>query len=153
MAIPDTYRRQAIVEALVARLEAIRSDDEFETDAGQAVFVGETPQLGPDDPNEAIAISIGDDEVRYQGENVFLVLPVTIEALVKGDLDRPYLTAERVLGDIKRAIELSDRTLGGLVRRQIERSVTRTLRREPGMTAVGIGVTYLCPYVEAWGAP
>lgn len=148
-----TYLRQAIVEAVLARLQAIRSEDGFATDAGQAVFLGETPQLGPDDPNEAIAIVIGEDTIGYQGENLLVILPLEVQALAKAELDQAYLAVERVLGDIKTAIELTDRTLGGLVRRQIERDVTVTLKREPGMAVVGVSVTYRCPYIEAWGNP
>lgn len=145
--------REQILEVVLARLRAIAQVDGFSTNAGAAVYLGEAPALGPDDRDVAIVIGIGDDAVRYQGEQLYLDLPLEIGALAKADLSAPYLAAEAVLADIKRAMELTDRTLGGLVKRQMERSPTRTLPREPGSTAVGVAITYVCPYTEVWGNP
>jgi hypothetical protein len=76
-----------------------------------------------------------------------------VAALAKADLDDPYLAVEAVLGDIKRAIELEDRSLGGLVDQRFERGRTRPFEREEGSTAVGVIVPYIVPYYESWGAP
>lgn len=146
-------KRQDILEALRARLQAITRIGGYATDAGALVFLGEQPDLGPDDPDVALAIGVGDDEPGHQGEHVFIRLPLEIQAIAKASLDEPWLTIEAVIGDIKKAVEQSDRTLGGYVKRQIERGVTRTLAREPGSTTVGVGITYVAPYVEVWGAP
>ena len=146
-------RRRLIVEALKARVEAIRVANGFETDAGVTVFLGETPPLGPDDPETAIAIVVGDEDPQYQGANLFIRLPVAIQALARADLEQPWLAVEDLIGDIKRAVELEDRTLGGLVKRQIERGSVVALEREPGSTTVGAAVTFVCPYVEGWGTP
>lgn len=142
--MPDPYRRQAIVEAFRSRLQAIEIGP---------VFLNETPTLGPDDPAIALAVLIGDDTPRFQGERILLTLPVEIQILAKADLDEPWLAVERTLGEVKKGIELADRTLGGAVLRQIERGVTRTLPRELGSTTVGAGLTYLAPYPESWGKP
>lgn len=146
-------RRRSILEAVKTRLEAIRQDDGYATDAGETVFLGEAPALGPDDPDVAIVILVGEDEPHFQGEHVLLRLPLEIQAVAKADLDEPWLAVEDVLGDIKMAVETTDRTLGGLVKRQIERGATVTLEREPGSTYVGATLTYYAPYTERWGHP
>lgn len=149
--------RQSILDTLHTRLTAIQTAAGFETNAGSAVYFGETVQLGEDDPEVAIALVVGEDEPSYQGEQILINLPVFIQALAKatsaGRLDTAYVAAEAVLGDIKRAIELSDRTLGGYVKRQIRRGTTRTIAREPGSTTVGVSIAYLCPYTEVFGDP
>lgn len=146
-------RRQLILEALRDRLALITVEHGFNTDAGATLFTGETPELGEGDPEVAIALLVRDEEPQFQGENILTRLPIEIQALAKADLNDPYLVAEQILGDIKRAVELDDRTLGGLVRRQLERGVTRTLTRQPGSVTVGVGVLYVAPYVEKWGHP
>lgn len=145
-----TSRRQLILEALQARVSAILLAGGFATDAGATVFLGETPQLGPDDPFEAIALVPDDDSVQDKGY-LFVQLPVAVQALAKADLDAPWETIEAILGDIKAAVELDDKTLGGLLKAPMMRGTTRTLAREPGSTTVGAGVTYICSYVEQWG--
>jgi hypothetical protein len=125
----------------------------FVTDAGATVFMGEVLSLGESDPDVVLALVVADDFVRSQQVTVALTLQVEIQALARAELAQPWVIVEAVLGDIKRAIELEDRTLGGLVRQQVLRGVTRTLPREPGTPTVGVGVTYLLPYVEEWGTP
>lgn len=145
--------RQELLSAFAARVGAIQKVDGFQTDAGLTVFLGETPALGADDPAEAIAIVVGDDEPRYQGEQILIRLPILLVALVKAELEEPWVAIEAILADLKTAVELPDRTLGGLVRRQIERGQTRTLPREMGSTTVAAALTYWCPYLEVWGTP
>jgi hypothetical protein len=145
--------RESILAALLARVGAIQIAAGFTSDAGLAVTLGESPLLGPDDPDVAIAILVNDDDPKYQGMQIMIRLPVSIQALANPNLADPWLAVEALLGDIKRAVELEDRTLGGLVKRQIERGPTRTVLREPGSTVVGAQVTYICPYTECWGNP
>ena len=146
-------KREAILTALIARVSAIQVANGFATDAGAVVIVGETPELGPDDPTVALAVILGDDQPGYQGEHVFVELPIGIQALARADLEQPWLSIEAVIADIKRAVELEDRTLGGVVRRFLQRGPTRALPREPGSTTVGAVVTYIAPFVEQWGNP
>lgn len=150
MAVP---MRQRILEAFMARIQQITVENGYETDAGSRVYLGETPELGEDDPINAIAIIVGDTEPQYQGAQVLERLPVEIQALAKADLDQPYIAAEVILGDIVRAVEQEDRTLGGVVKRQIEVGPTRTMRRESGMTTVGISITYYAPFTRVFGRP
>lgn len=146
-------KRREIIEAIVARLEAITTAGGFNTDAGALVFLNEAPALGEDDPDEAIAVMVGEDEVGFQGEHMMINLPIDVQAIAKASIDDPYLAAEAVLQDVKTAMELADRTLGGLVKRQFLRRSTRTLEREPGSTYVGVVITYVVPYTEQWGRP
>lgn len=149
----DPSRRHAILAVFASRLAAIQVANGYQTDAGLAVYLGVAPELGESDPDAAIAILAGDDVVKYQGENLAIDFPVILAAIAKADLAEPWAAIELLLDDIKRAVELPDRTLGKLVPRQILRGSTRTLPREPGSTTVGVGVTYVAPYVERWGAP
>lgn len=145
--------RQQILEVVIARLERITRDNGYDTDAGAAVRLGEAPAFGPDDPDEAIAVLLDDDRPGKSMEQVFIELPVAIAALARPDLAAPWVVVEQVLSDVKRAMEQTDRTLGGLLHRRMERGTTRTLPREEGSLVVGATVTYICPYVEVWGAP
>lgn len=155
-------RRELILERIVSRLEAISLSHDtiaFATDAGQAVFLGEMPGFGPDDPPYAIVVTVGDDEVAYEGEAFLIQMPIGVQAVVPADLAKPYMASEAVAADIKRAIELPDdvdggRTLGGLLAwHGLERGSTRVLQREPGSTFVGSEVQYGAPYREGHGHP
>jgi hypothetical protein len=146
-------RRQALGLAILERISAVRTADGFETDLGALVFWGEAVVLGDGDPEIAAAVIFGSDIVSYQGENVLTTLPIEIQVVAKANLDKPWLTIEAALGDVKRAMETADRTLGGLIPRQIRRGMTRTLPREPGSEMIGLGLTYLAELLEAWGRP
>lgn len=152
--------RQQLLEAYLARLSDIQIANGYQTDVGAnpttQIILGESVELGKDDPDVAIAIVIGDEEVRRSDENVFSFLPVEFQGLAKiaaGGFTAAYLAAEALLGDIKKAIEQPDRGFGGLVRPRIERALVRTLPRQPGSTTAGVGITYLAPRLEKWGAP
>lgn len=149
----DAPKRQRILETVLARLQRITVENGRLTNAGERVYLGESPELGPDDPINAIAVMVQDTDVKFQGMNIYEVMPIEIQALARADIEAPYVSAEAVLGDIVAAIEQEDRTMGGLVLRQIELGTTRVVPREAGMTTVGVGITYFCPFVRAWGQP
>jgi hypothetical protein len=154
--MPDlTPRRLFILRALSARVAVITVDNGFATDIGKAVYLGEGVELGDDDPAQVVAVVPGEDSTPFTGENVLVKWPVTIQALVKVSLDDPTAAIEMALGDIKRAVELDDRTLGGLLTRgqRLTRGATRTVFRQPGSTTAGVGITYLAPFLEQWGNP
>lgn len=146
--------RQAILSELLGRVGRITIGNGFATDAGQKVFVGETPVLGPDDPETAIALVVGNDTQpdEFLGDDILTRLPIEVQAIARADLDQPWLTVEAVIADVKHAIETADRTLGGLLARNLLRGTTRTLPREPGATAIGAAVQYAAIYLETWGA-
>jgi len=146
--------RQRILEACLGRLKASTIVARSEGDVSAVVLLGEVVDLGPDDPSEVMAIVAGEDIVRRQGAKFLITLPIELQAVVRVDLDEPHATAERMLADMKRAFELADRTLGGLVTQDsVQRLSTRPLPREMGMSTVGFGVTYTVDYQETWGAP
>lgn len=150
----DSYRRKQILEQLFARVQLIRTEHGYKTDAGRLVFLGEAFELGPDDPDVAIAIVVLDDDPTQRAEKVHIDLPIDFRALAKADQDQPWLAVEDIIGDIKRAVEQEDRTLGKLVNHPgLERRPTRTLPRAPGSETVGASLVYLAPYSEVWGAP
>ena len=151
----DPSRRQQILEALKGRLETIQVANGFNTDGGLSVFLGELPALGPDDPDVAIAMVVGDDEVRYPADLKMLIhLPIDVIAVAKPDSEnrnKPWAMVEALLIDIKVAVELDDRQLGGLLDNTMRRGNTRTLPRETGSDIIGASITYQLPYVESFG--
>ncbi len=157
MPVTDTQtRRSAMLEQLVARLQRITQANGFATDAGLAIYEGQLPGLTKSDPAVALAILVGDDEVdEWRGEHVRIVLPVEVAVTVRADLADGWVDyIEPGLGDLKRAVELVDRTLGGTCDgKGISRGPTRTLPREPGSEMLGASVTWRLPYLEMWGQP
>lgn len=145
--------RRQIIEAVRDRLQAIRPDDGYETDAGARVFVGVEPELGPDDPINAIVIVVGDSVPQMQNGAGLVQepLPLEIQALTRTDVEDPLLASETLLHDCQRAIE-GDLTLGGLVKSKLRLGPTRVVPREPGMTTVGVSVTYTAGWLRQLGA-
>lgn len=150
-------RRQQILDALVTRLESIRAGNTsdggatFATDAGYAVFLGEAPQLGEGDPDQAVAVLVLEDEPTPFGQSLRIVLPVDIQAVCKASIDNPWTAAEQVVADIKRAVEI-DRNLDGLVT-GLDRGPVTVQGREPGTTTVNVSVLYRLTLKEEWGNP
>ncbi len=135
------------------RLENILVTNGYNTDVGQAVMLGEQPAFGPDDPSAVVALIVGADAPGYQGEHVIVTLPVEAQAIVKADVDDPWVTVEEIIADIKKAVE-TDHDLGGaLIPRGLERGATRPFDRESGSEFVGAGVEYRLMFKELWGAP
>lgn len=147
-------KREDVIRALRDRIALISVTNGYNTNAGQKIFLGETPTLGPNDPAAALALVVGTDESGYQGENVVSNLPVEVQAIVKADVSDPLLMIEAVIADIKRAVELPDRTFGGLlINRGLKRGSTRPFEREAGSEYVGAAVEYVATLAEGWGAP
>jgi hypothetical protein len=143
-----------VVTEMARRLGTIRIVNGFRTDAGLLLFVGETPTLGPSDPDSALALVIRDTKARHTGENVLEELLVEVQAIVKSKVVGPSLALEQIIEDVKRAVETSDRTLGGLLMNQgITRGATKVLEREAGSEFVAVGVEYVLMMTEKWGAP
>jgi len=151
-------RRQRILEVMKGRLETIQVVDGFQTDAGQHVLLGELPEFGPADPAQAIALIPGEDVVNPHLSNIPIEWPLNICALVPARVRESWKDIEAMLADIKQAVELEDRLLGGLLvegrsRLGLFRGTTETLERRSGSEFVGAVITYVAPYVEAWGHP
>lgn len=147
-------RRHRALEEIGNRLRLIAVANGFRTNAGAAVFMGQEVTFGPGDSGAAIDVIVAQDDVLHQGENVGTLVPVEIHALVKASIADPLLAIEEVIADVKRAVEQTDRTLGGaLVPRGLERGPTRPREREEGSETVGAIVEYRLTLAEQWGNP
>jgi hypothetical protein len=148
---PPQSQRELVLAEAIERLAQIQQRAGFNTDAGEHVFLGETPQLGKDDPDAALAIVVGDDEATaIDSRRSFRLVPLEIQAVIKVGRCQGWITVEQMLADIKRAFETEDRRL--LTYPQ-SRGATRTLPREEGSTVAGVGITYFIDMAEAWGLP
>lgn len=153
-----TSRREQIIAWVVDALEGISTDNNFRTDAGASLYVGVTPDLSAEsesgDPEAAIALVIGDDDPRQQGGKLQISLPFKVCCLARANSTvDAWQAVEALLADVKEAIEVDDRTLGGLITHGLTRGSTRTADREPGSKAVGAEIEYMAVYPEAWGEP
>lgn len=148
-------KRELAVQAIVTRLADVTVAKGYNTDAGSHIYEGEVPQLGPDDETAALAVTLDDDSVEArQGEHVICDLLVTVHAVIPDTLATPLRSVEAIVTDIKRAVEKTDRTLGGvLMNRGLTRGSTRVKRREVGSKVVGAAVEYRLQFGEVWGAP
>lgn len=153
-----SYRRKAILEKFIERLEAIQKVNGYATDAGLYLFQG-SANLGPDDPQLGIAIVPGPASIDVQENQKVTLLPIDLHALAKDDVADPLLAVEDLIGDIKRAIESPEnvpgntkRDLNGLAM-NLTAGVVAALQREEGSTTIGARVEYLVMYSEAWGDP
>lgn len=144
-------KRQRVLAAVVTRLQAITQVNGFQTDCGEAIVVGRTPELGPDDPDDAIAVIPQDVTSRKAGPAYLLDWPISIQAISKEDLDDVGLRIEAVLADIKSAMELDDRRFDGLIAGDMERSAERRLEMEPDSPVLGAEILYTLQLKESWG--
>ena len=150
--MPST-RQTFLEEIFRARLQTIRVTAGFNTDAGETVFLGEVANLGPHDPDTAIAIVPGDIEVRRdQARKLFVQLPVEIQLVAKVSLDEPWVRIEQMLADVQKAIEVDDDLIRG-AERSLAYGSERVLPREAGMTTTGAGITYVATWARKWGQP
>jgi hypothetical protein len=146
-------KRLDILGAITTRLQVIAIADGYETDAGAALYTGEPPQLGEDDPDAAIAVALGEDSPSKAGPGYLVEAPLLVHAVAKASLDDPWEAIELVLGDIKRAIELEDRHLAGLLVSDMRRGPATPFARDPGSLSVAVTLTYQLEWKEAWGNP
>ena len=145
-------RRTMILARLAALAATITKANGYDSDAGLKVFVGGGAELGPADPDYAIALVPGEELAEEQGR-IANTFPVAVQAIGKSDAADAWINLELLLGDLKKAIELEDRTLGSVLKGVMKRGPTRSLERPPGATTIGIEIFYLCPYIDEWGNP
>ena len=157
-------RRMRAVDELVRRLGYIQVAKGYSCDAGLHILLGEAPVFGESDPAEAIALAIGPDQPTTEGGLVRTVTPFEIHAMVRADLDAPLMSVERLIADIKNAVEIEgrgqntagdasiDRSLDGLtLPKGFERGPITPLKREAGSAFVGVACEYSATFEEAWG--
>ena len=163
-------KRQQILTEVLTRLAEIATANGFATDAGQLLFVNESPDLGPGDPDAAIAVLVREDVITHQMAKFQIQLPIDLCAIVKVPVaedgaaatetdpgrPHPWAVTEAAIADIKRAMEIEEtppRSLGGLAAPRFERGTTRPVPRDEGSTSVGAMIRYTVPYLEGWGQP
>ena len=85
---------------------------------------------------------VGDDEFTSQGNGAWFLyrLALTFVVLVDAESDEAWRTVEQGIADVKRAIELTDTRLGGLLSGSFERGPVETAPREPGSLAIAAAV-------------
>ncbi len=145
-------RRLLILERLGALAGVIQKANGYDTDAGLRVYIGAAPELADADPDYAIAIVPG-DEITTEDGRLSNMFPVEVQAIGKAGAVDAWINLELLIGDLKHAIELEDRTLGSIVKGVMQRQTTRTLERPPGSTTIGAGIFYTFPYIDEWGNP
>ena len=152
-------KRIGALTELKRRLEQITITNGFSTDAGKNVLLGENAKLGPDDPETAIAIVVGSSTEEHLGFSKVIVSRVglSLQAFAKAapaDGADPFLVAEDVVADIKRAAELEDRTLNGYCSNPgFSRASVTPAKRLEASEYVGAKVDYSLTFEEAWGRP
>lgn len=159
--------RQLAILDLRDRLAWITVSHGYNSDAGQNISMGEVITLGPDDPPAALAIVVGADSPVVEGGLVKTSVPVEVQAFVPADIEAPLIALERLIADIKVAVEIEgndqnaalggdasiDRSLVGTLPRGLTRGSTRPIPREEGSTVVGASVQYILAFEEGWGKP
>lgn len=150
-------RRLYILEALARKLEAITITNGFSTDAGLRVVLGQDIDLAESDPDAAIAIVPGAERFASSQTKLYSEWPISIRAVVKADLDQPWLTAEQIIADIETAVEVSDRTLGDLINWNGDHGLIldsiASFERAPGSSVVGMEALFIAKIQRSWGDP
>lgn len=155
-------KRQVALGDLLNRLSYIQRSKGYNTDAGRAIFQGEAPRFGPDDPDEALAVFVGDDVPETLGGTIRTRVPIEIWATVPAESSAPLMSIESIIADIREAVEIekdgaTDRALGLVDGRPatmatgLDRGATRPLRREPGAEYVGASCEYVARFETRWG--
>lgn len=159
-------KRSAALVDLRSRLAWIAKDNDYSSDIGNQITMGEVYQLGPDDSKTGIAVMVGDDSGESAGQRTTSVVPVEVVGYIPYDTVDAVLVIEGIIEDIKRAVEIEedgarDRFLGttvddvpyGTLPCGVERGAVRTIPREAGSPIIGASVTYMLTFQEDWGQP
>lgn len=153
--VPMRSVREQVADALMERVLEIQKVNGFNTDAGVTVVLGQKVRPGESDPDTVLQVTVGVETVAtWQAGKVFYKIPYVFEVISRAGRAESWRDAERLLQDVKRAVELPDTTLDGLLEHPgLERSPARTLERDPGAEDVGIEITYFACVQESWGSP
>ncbi len=150
-------RRLYILEALAETLEQITLINGFNTDAGLKVELGQDLDLAEADPDAAIVIVPGAERFDPTQTKLYSEWPLAIRAVVKADLDQPWVTAEMIIADIERAVEVADRTFGDLVNFNGAHGLIldsiASFERAPGSSVVGMEALFIAKLQRSWGDP
>lgn len=144
---------EAIALALVARLAAIDGTGTFETTIGDTVFRGR--RRIDETAIPCITLIESDEKVLQTAQDnklVRLSQRYIVEAHDACDADNPNDKAHALIRDIKRALFLVDKTLGG-VARTMTYAGRMIAARDDGMAIVSAVVEIDVEYAENLTAP
>lgn len=158
-------RRKDALSDLVSRLAFITIANDYHSDAGETIILGENPVFGDADPVSALGLVIGNTVEETQGGQVLFMLPVTVWAFQKGVTTDALLGLEDLIADIKYAVEIEgrdqnallggdasvDRSLTGTLPKGLTRVGTTVSPRVGGSEYIGGSVLYELRFREAWG--
>jgi hypothetical protein len=151
-----TSKRKLILLALLERLAAIRTTDDYATDAGLNVQLGPLPAV-EDDPQPRVALIVGDvpnpDNKDLQSAEIRR-WAFTAVARIAVDPNDPLadLATEDLVADLHRALFVpGGQDLGGLAVDVETAGVPKTDPREAGATTVGCTVPFVVVYAADYG--
>lgn len=165
MSVLPATRRQAAVTDLLDRLGYIQTAKGYNTDAGLHIFQGHLPKLGPDDPQDCLAVLIGEDTATTAGGRISTRVPFEVWAIVNAaEAADPLASIEAIIADIRAAVEIEspngiDRYLGSFgdppqpatLPKGFSRGVTKGTTMPDGAGFVGALVEYVGEFAEVWG--
>jgi hypothetical protein len=151
----------AALEALRARLRAIRKDDQYNTDAGKNVYLGPV-SLSGDGIDEAVVLEFGDETAQGDSgsgahTSITIQRTFTVTGVVRADPKCEKGEAlERILADIKRAVfrkdarylDMNGKRFSGLAYQS-----AKIVQRADGNEFEGVEVTGTVTYQEGYGDP
>lgn len=145
-----------ILEAVSLRLDAIRIGSGYYTDAGQQVQRGQQ-SLDPSCLPGVAVYCTGRQAQESVRSNAMASCALVVEALSTYTGDHPEDVACMLAADIHRAVEATDRTLGGLLLTDATGGITwqsdEIVYPESSDPLVGVRVTYACLHLRRPGDP
>lgn len=148
-------KRLRILYALRERLRVINQAAGYYTDVGRDVRLDRRDPDYEEAPLCHLYFETGEVSAA-QNERTRIGQPVTIVAVAKLKSNEPEELGEFLLADIQRAIELDDRTLGGLLSRAAEglQPVAFEISMpDSGSDIVAAAISYAAPYIRTSGDP
>lgn len=171
-------KRLLAIQDLADRLSYIKKSNNYSSDAGDMILLGEAPVLGKDDPAAALAIFLLNDEplgdAYTKGALNQVRVPIEVHAVAKlANGQQALIVYEGLIEDIKKAVEIEGRDSGTNAARDrylgvipdsspaqpvtlpkgFERGATRIHFREGGSEIIGVTVEYFMSIEEPWGQP
>lgn len=158
-ALLEVERRLKLIRNLEDDGETEIAGSRFWTNAGAAVLVGEALSLGDGDPDQLIALVVGDSEESPRGDVGARLfdsrVPVSIQCYARvSTAGTGWQKVEEMLADVQRAVEDDDRSVNGFCLPEgLERVAVRAATRPEGHAFAGGSVEYVLAFENEWGAP
>ena len=148
-------KRLRILYAVRDRLQVINQAAGYYTDVGRDVRLDRRDPDLEHAPLCHLYFEAGEVQ-RTQNERQSIDQPVTIVAVAPLKSHEPEELGEMLLADIQRAVELNDRSLGGLLSLATEglQPVAFEISMpESGSNVVAAAISYAAPYIRPSGDP